>query len=315
MRAPQTRQSSIDTAGSEEKSTALRSLLVATDLCDAAGHAVDRIARLAGQIGASATVAHVDRSWSAPAAARHPAPSRHEPDRSARQRLSVLARDLASTHGIVVRAESRRGDVCEQILAMSATADLLALSSKRRHPLHRFVFGSVAGRLLDRCRKPMLLVKRPAREPYRRVLILMDFSARSIEAAEFAAQIAPAAELHLFHAINLRDETDMRFAEVPDSLIRRQRVQRRAVAQARMDHTVGVLDAPAERLVRAFGYGDVAPLALLKQRALDSDLLVVAKQARRGTRSLRFWSTARRLSDNCACDVLVMPIRDDPVAA
>lgn len=297
----------IDAAGDAQ---AIRSILVATDLSEEAELAVDRVALLSVQLGTGMMLLHVDR----PTTDREPvarfAPLRPVTTCTGHKKLSLLANELSAAHGIEVQAATRRGDVCEQILLMSETADVLAMTSKRRNPLHRLVFGSIPGRLVERCRTPVLVVKRFPREAYRRVVVLTDFSASSIAAAEFAACIAPAAELHLFHAIDLRDETEMRFAEVPETVIRKQRLKRRAAAQARMDSALESIDVPSSRLAHGFGHGKVVPLALLKQQALDSDLLVVARRFRPVAKSFLFWSIARRLSDDCPCDVLVVPTKE-----
>ena len=290
--------------------TPIRSLLVATDFSEAARHAVDRVALLSAQLEATATLLHVDNSSRAPEPQRRFAPLRRTSASSSHGMVDVIARELRTAHRIDVQAETRRGDVCDQILLMSGGADLVALASKRRNPLHRWIFGSTPGRLLGRCRRPMLVVKQAPKGPYRRVLVLTDFSAESAAAAELAACIAPAAELHLFHAIGLRDETEMRFAEVPESVIRNQRMKRKATAQIRMERTMETINPRSNRFVHAFRHGSAVPLALLKQRAIDADLLVVARRARLIASSFPFWSVARRLSDGCACDVLVVPAMD-----
>lgn len=289
---------------------AIRSFLVATDLSEEARLAVDRFAQLSAQLGTLTTLLHVEKSSSDRRPDRRIAPLRHATTSSAYRTLNLTANELTVAHGIEVRAETRRGDVCEQILLMSGSADVVAMASKRRNPLHRLVFGSIPGRLLDRCRRPMLVVKQAPRGAYRSVVVLTDFSAGSIAAAELAASIAPEAELHLFHAIDLREETEMRFAEVPESVIRKQRLKRRAAAQVRMDRALESIGASSSRFAHGFGHGDVVPLAMLKQQALDADLLVVARRSRPATRSFLFWSIARRLSDDCPCDVLVVPTRD-----
>ena len=297
----------VDPPRPEEHQVPIRSLLAATDFSEEAWHAVDRVGYLSSELKATATVLHVDKSRPDREPERRFTPPARSGNLPAHRSLDAVATELAAIHRIEVRAETRRGDVYDQLLLMAKTVDVVALSSKRRNPLHRLVFGSIAGRLLDRSTTPVLLVKQAPRGPYRRVLVLTDFSERSIAAAELAARIAPEAELHLFHAIDLRDETDMRFAEVPDSVVRNQRLKRMAAAQTRMDKAVSSIRAPSSRIAHAFGHGNVVPLALLKQRTLASDLLVVARSSRPSARSFLFWSNARRLSDECLCDVLVVP--------
>lgn len=297
----------VDPPRTDEHEVSIRSLLTATDFSEEAWHAVDRVGYLSNELGATTTLLHVDKSGRDREPERRFTPPARSGNLPAQRSLDAVATELATVHGIEVRAETRRGDVCDQLLLMSNVVDVVALSAKRRNPLHRLMFGSIAGRLLERCRKPVLVVKQAPRGPYRRVLVLTDFSERSIAAAELAACIAPEAELHLFHAIDLRDETDMRFTEVPDSVVRNQRLKRMAAAQTRMDKAVGSIRVSSSRFAHAFGHGNVVPLALLKQRALDSDLLVLARSARPLARSFLFWSNARRLSDECPCDVLVVP--------
>lgn len=288
----------------------IRSLLAATDFLEEAWHAVDRVGYLSNELGATTTLLHVDKSRLDREPERRFTPPTRSTTLPAHRSLEAVAFELNIVHGIEVRAETRRGDVCDQLLFMSNVVDVVALSAKRRNPLHRLVFGSVSGRLLDRCRKPVLVVKQVPRGPYRRVLVLTDFSQQSIAATKLAASIAPKAELHLFHAIDVRDETDVRFAEIPESVIRNQGLKRKARSKEKMDRAIGSIGLPSSRFAHAFGHGSLVPLALLKQRALESDLLVVARSARPLAKSFLFWSNARRLSDDCPCDVLVVPATD-----
>ena len=46
----------------------------------------------------------------------------------------------------------------------------------------------------------MLVVKRPVRGPYRRVLVATDFSDQSGQALEFSLRLAPGAKVHILHA-------------------------------------------------------------------------------------------------------------------
>ena len=118
---------------------AIRSFLVATDLSEEARLAVDRVAQLSAQLGTLTTLLHVEKSSSDRRPDRRIAPLRHATTSSAYRTLNLTANELTVAHGIEVRAETRRGDVCEQILLMSGSADVVAMASKRRNPLHRLV--------------------------------------------------------------------------------------------------------------------------------------------------------------------------------
>ena len=74
--------------------------------------------------------------------------------------------------------------------AATTDADLVVVGSRGESVLRRMVIGSTASRLLRKSRCPVLVVKNPFKQPYRRVLLPMDFSPASALALRLAREHA-----------------------------------------------------------------------------------------------------------------------------
>ena len=81
--------------------------------------------------------------------------------------------------------------------AEAMPADLVVFGARGTDFLRRLVFGSTAERLLRKSTRPMLVVKQRAREPYRRALVAVDFSAWSVPLDDLARSVAPDAQTAL----------------------------------------------------------------------------------------------------------------------
>ena len=78
------------------------------------------------------------------------------------------------------------------------------------------------------------MVRQLPHEPYRRILVPVDFSEWSRSAIELARQIAPEASLVLMHAVELPFEGKMRTAGVAEDTVMRYRDTARREAQQRL---------------------------------------------------------------------------------
>jgi nucleotide-binding universal stress UspA family protein len=137
------------------------------------------------------------------------------------------------------------------------------------------------------------------------VLVLTDLSKESVAAAKVAAAVAPAAQVHFFHVLSLREEEEMRMVGIAPAVIRRQRRVMMAQAHIRMHELVSHLEG-ASRFVYAFGHGSLIPVVLRKIEAIAADLLVLVRKPRSGLRAIWRPGTAQRLVDRCSCHVLAV---------
>ena len=80
-------------------------------------------------------------------------------------------------------------------LARSLDVDLVVAGAHRSPGVRRFFVGTTAGRLARHGDRPLLLVRRPVRGPYHRVIVGVDASLASSDAIVTARAVAPTATI------------------------------------------------------------------------------------------------------------------------
>jgi nucleotide-binding universal stress UspA family protein len=80
-------------------------------------------------------------------------------------------------------------------LARSLDVDLVVAGAHRSPGVRRFFVGTTAGRLARHGDRPLLLVRRPVRGPYHRVIVGVDASSASSDAIVTARAVAPNATI------------------------------------------------------------------------------------------------------------------------
>lgn len=167
------------------------SILAATDGGPSGRRAVVRAASIARETGAELHAVHViDPDLEPTTTSSTPSST---PNRVAE---TELRRHLARIHP---RPELHvgHGSTFVEImrLARSLDVDLIVAGAHRSAGVRRFFIGTTAGRLARHGDRPLLLVRRPVRGPYRRVLVGVDASPASSDAVVTARAIAPAATI------------------------------------------------------------------------------------------------------------------------
>jgi nucleotide-binding universal stress UspA family protein len=115
----------------------------------------------------------------------------------ARQLRHVSPDGAASYSSIVVM-----GCLFSTIIAEAITrgADLIVIGKPGHDPYADLFTGTTAERVIRFSDRPVLMVKQPAREPYRRVLVAFDGSEGAVRAFHMALVVAPTAEFRVVHA-------------------------------------------------------------------------------------------------------------------
>ncbi|HWS74714.1 MAG TPA: universal stress protein [Quisquiliibacterium sp.] len=288
--------------------TRIGSILLATDFSEDAGHAATRAAMLASEAQASLTLMHV-----------LPAPMLQSLRSmfgnasgaeaglldDARQSLSALAAMLAAAAGRAVGEELRVGRVVDEILGASSGFDLLVLGAHGANPLRDLIIGTTAERLLSKLRRPALVIRQPARESYRQVVVAIDFSPDSSAALRTALEVAPNAAITAVHAFDIPFENKLRAAGVPDDEVERHRVQARQSAMQEIERTAVQAGAAPGSIARIVQQGAPGRLLLEHAEHLGADLIVVGKHGQSGVEELLLGSVTRHLLADARCDVLV----------
>ncbi|HMO47101.1 MAG TPA: universal stress protein [Rubrivivax sp.] len=285
-------------------------ILAATDFSAAADRAVQRAALLARQHGARLGLVHVVNptrlnrvhGWLAAAIDRQP------PQADPRERLRLLAAQLVRRCGITVEVELRSSSTVEALQRASSRADLLVVGQRRRPAWADLVLGGTAQRLVEACRKPLLVVKQPADAAYRHMLVPTDLSPVSDAAACVAVALSPESGLQLFHACDASGELVVRETEVSESVIRECRAREEAGLIARMRRNMARLGLDSRRIGFALGRGSPVAATLRQAQASGADLLVAAKlrRTRIGSTVLGSINSLVRRTD---CDMLIVPAR------
>lgn len=204
-------------------------IIAATDFSRAGGHAVERAATLAKELGAELRLVHVSPSPAFEslasdllAALGGAAYSSHALGNEALERLRRAAAEVEARHRIPCDARVASGRPARCLAAMAeGESDLLVVGSRGEHPIHRWLLGSTSQKLLRISPCPVLVVKRAPRLEYRRVLAPTDFSAPSRRALQSVEALLPAAEVHVAHAFEHPYEAMMRHAAVDQAVIDR----------------------------------------------------------------------------------------------
>ncbi|HRC39711.1 MAG TPA: universal stress protein, partial [Rubrivivax sp.] len=194
-------------------------------------------------------------------------------------------------------------------------ADLLVLGARGSGFLRRLVLGTTAERLLRRTTRPLLVVRQTAHEPYRRVLVALDFSPWSAQALRLARRAAPHARLVLLSAFQVPFEEKLRFAGVDAATLDHYRAQARALATQRLyaaAHDAGLKPGHWDaRIVE----GDASQRILEHEQESDCDLVVVGKHGQSAAEELLLGSVTKHVLDEGSADVLVSTAPTPPVPA
>jgi nucleotide-binding universal stress UspA family protein len=287
----------------------LTNILAATDLSTSSLHASHRAAYLARMHDAQLTLVHALAASALDELRRagDAAPAQAVED-DARSRLHALAVQLQQRLEARVADHLVTGHVVTEIvqLAEQLDADLVVTGTRGAGFMRGVVVGSTAERVAKFSRRPVLMVRQSVHEPYRRVLVPVDFSPGSLEAVRLADRIAPDATLVLMHAVEVPFERRMRTSGVSDEAIARSRTHARADAQRQLGELAAQTGLAPERLRQSTPEGD-DPWILIAQveQEHDCDLIVMGRQGRHALEDLMLGSTTRMVLAECSADVLL----------
>lgn len=274
--------------------SALKQVLVATDLSDSSNRAVERALQLAAARGAELDIVHVMEEG-LPAEAQAEVTATNE--KAIREKLaaSPFADQVKVTIDLVVgNAET---DIVER--AVMANADCIVLGLHNRLLTENLAIqGTLAERVIGGSGLPVLLVRNEPRDPYQTVVVGVDFSSLSDAAIKAAVLIAPQATLHLVHAYEGdSDQAHMAEQSLKKLVSDESQVFERAARQASLP----------ELAVRTIAeQGDPRDALKIQINSRGADLLVLATRGRTGLTRTLLGSVTTDLINARLCDVLVI---------
>lgn len=286
------------------------SILAATDFSAPSRHAAGRAARLAHETGLPMTLMHAV-SNRAVDELRHWLGAGHLAEQhlfaEAGQRLEQLADELAAARHVTVQTHLSSGPVLDMISqhAEAINAELLVLGVCGTGFLRRLVLGNTAERLLRRSTRPLLIVKQMPHEPYRRVLVALDFSPWSAPAIETARRVAPHARLVLLNAFEVPLEGKLQLAGVDPLTIEHYRQQARANARRRLDTLAQQAGLKPGHWDACVVEGQAWQCIVEQEQELDCDLVVLGKHGQSAAEELLLGSVTKSVLAESSSDVLV----------
>jgi nucleotide-binding universal stress UspA family protein len=290
-------------------------LLAITDFSDQADNAVARAARIAAECRAALHLLHVVSESSLAALREFSGVAATDLERSllaaTERTLDRSAEAITQAGGVTVTAAVRIGRVLEEIVAAAQQADLLVMGGRGTNPIRDAVLGTTAERLLRRFSGPTLVVRRPATDPYARVVAAFDDSPGSLQLIAAAAALCPAAEVHVVSAFDLPFEGRLRVVGVAEAEIQRYRRQQGERAMAAIQRAITHLPAAASpRFVPIVANGNAIEVLLEHERATGADLIVIGKHCPQGLANFLLGSVTRHVLADAGCDVLVVALSE-----
>lgn len=293
--------------------TSAQTILVATDLSAPARHAVERAFHLAASTGSELNILHAmeldaldslreilgDNVFEVKAALNS----------DARKHLDQLTGDAAIHRGVAARTCIAEGNPLTTIAAEADALDahLVVLGARGESFLRHTLLGSTAARLLRKSlQRPVLVVKQPPHEPYRSIVVAVDFSPASLQAIRLARHWAPNADLVLLHAFELPYEGKLRFAGVDEQVIRQYVTTESEVRRKRLHDLARAAGLAAAEYSGRIVRGDPAQQIIAMEQEANADLIVVGKQGTHIVEELLLGSVTKHVLAESQCDVLVI---------
>jgi nucleotide-binding universal stress UspA family protein len=289
----------------------IRTIVAATDFSPQADRALARAARIALEHGARLELVH---------AAPLPMPmpvwgdmaggtwiDNGELAAAGVERMQQQRAALLAEHAIDVTVHSDAGPAARLVMARAdeLAADLIVIGATGEGAVARRLFGSTAQSIVRQLRRAVLVVRLEATDRYRQLLVASDFSDDADGAAHRARQLAPAAELAVFSALEQPRVSAGWFTGL-DEATRAANLQRaRETVAGRLRTLAAALGAPDARVVVRDGRASHELPAVLAE--CGTELLALGAHGKSRLEAGLLGSTTLHAVAEADCDVLVAP--------
>jgi nucleotide-binding universal stress UspA family protein len=292
--------------------SSIRCIVAATDFSDFSERVVQRAARIAQQHHAELHLLHVVRPLDLyPSLTLAPEEfSQHDLDlqQVEQGRLDAMAAALTKQFGIRVQPVTRLGRAHSEIAAYAqeVSADLVVAGARGETTLMDLFLGSTASRLLRVAACPVLIVRKPADEPYRQVMAMVDFSPVSAAVVTHALSLAGGAKVETLHVLGSEVEQRLRKARLAQVDVTDWLARLRTEAEKQLEALLATIEGGATvgRLVQP-GFAPAVICQCIEDR--QTDLVVLGRHGYGG--GLQDWmlgSVSKDVAFAAACDVLLI---------
>lgn len=285
-------------------------ILAATDLSAPARHAAERAALISKEMAVPLELLHVANLAPLDRLRQLMGTGAAEMEErvlnTARLKLEDLAAALEQRFGVLPDLRVIAGSLLAALANEAAAADhLLVCGAKGESIIRHFVLGTTAMRMLSTATRPILVVKQPPREPYRRLLVAVDFSPASLRAIRDARRIAPQAHLVLLHAFDLPFEGKLRYASVDKDTINRYRIVARQEATQKLFALGDEAGLTPRNSTAVVLHGDPTLRVIEQEQEYDCDLIVMGKHGQNMVEEFLLGSVTKYVLNESQGDVLV----------
>ena len=277
----------------------IKHILVGTDLSERSQRAFERAAQLSRERRATLAVMHVVESGLVAAVGER----RHAfAEEYLREWLAKLAEADRAGARFNVESGEPFAIIIEQ--ARERGADLIVVGEPGKKGLKELFVGTTTERVVRHSDRPVLVVKQPTTNAYRRVLVAADFSEGASRALESAFHVAPGAEFLLVHAWQVPPVGFGTLEAAEKAMAQENELLRKRLERQAQDQLVG-LASPARppRIEMVVGN----PFFVIRDAiaSFQPDLLAMGTHARSGIAIAMVGSLAREFLVEAPCDVLV----------
>ncbi|BAI75411.1 universal stress protein (plasmid) [Azospirillum sp. B510] len=282
--------------------TSLRRILLATDLEPKSDRALERAVQLARRFDAELTALHVIDGGG---------PYGCLPPHHVENELHRHMRAASGGAGIRAQAVAVRGEAVEHRVAGYAglwRPDLLVVGLHQRDWVADLFLASTVERIAIADGTPMLIVRDKPLQPYRRVLVPVDFSERSRPSVDGARMLAREGCIHLLHVLDLPGNAGqsgpLQAMSTPDAApLDMIALDREHIAHDFRNVLGGSTGGAAVETILLAG----SPARRIVERARDGryDLVAMGSARRGGVSRVLFGSTASEVIETLPCDVLI----------
>lgn len=272
---------------------AIRTIVVALGLEEGSQHVADRAVRLANEHEARLIGVYVEEQA-------------EEASHDSARRLQSLLKG-ASKPALVVVESGKPHDVIEA-LAIAHSANLIVIGPGAPQGLREKVFGSTADHIVRCASCPVLVVRNPVKDAYKRITAGFDFSSYAKTAAAFASRLAPAARYTLIHAseIPLSFEQAMLKAGTSQRDIEAYRNARANTAREQIQEVMEKGDWLPKATQLSVVSGDPAAAVVAVSNRVKADLVAIGTQGAGMLAQHLLGSVARATLERSECDALVV---------
>lgn len=223
--------------------------------------------------------------------------------------LDNITKRLKESYGIDSKLVIRFGKPAHEITTrvIDNKIDLLVVGAHGNDPSSDMFLGNLPSKLLQFNPCPLLIIRKPPKQDYQKIIVAIDFSEISLYLAQEALALAtPDTELILVHAYEVPNEGMMRYASVSQGLLSEFRSSIRLKAGAEMQEFIARLNAP-NPVTPVIQFG--VPYVVLKEHieTRKPDLIVMGKHGRTRLEEFLLGSTTRNTINETDCDILVIP--------